>query len=134
MAHYLCPNLDQLFPQRRQCPVPHCSGQHRLTKEVSHVVCQDEQLQPHLIVHKVMTRQPCPLERVLAFLDPLLCRAPKVVEAYDTFRGPTQVGYDEPHPRKQFTLMPFHLGHYAAGATPTICPIEKISVPDHRRI
>jgi len=30
--------------------------------------------------------------------------------------------------------VPFHLGHYATGATPTIYPIEKISVSDHRRM
>ena len=83
MAYYLCPNLDQFFPQRRQRPVTHRPWQYRLTKKVSQVVRQDEQLQPHLIINKIVTGQPRPLDRVFSFLDPLLRRASNVLEAYD---------------------------------------------------
>jgi hypothetical protein len=43
-------NFDQFFPQRRQRPVTHRPGQHSLPQEVAQVVCQHEQLQPHLVV------------------------------------------------------------------------------------
>ena len=55
MAHDLRPNLDQFLPQRRQRSVTHRSGQHGLPQEVAQVVGQHEQLQPHQIVHKVVT-------------------------------------------------------------------------------
>src|ERR1039457_4068289 len=38
MAHDLRPDLDQFLPQRRQCPVTHRLGQHRLTQEVAQIV------------------------------------------------------------------------------------------------
>lgn len=63
VAHNLCPDLDQFLPQRGQRPVPHRAWQHRLSKKVPHVVGQDEQQQPHLIVHKVMARQPRAVRR-----------------------------------------------------------------------
>src|ERR1035437_5399940 len=88
MAHDLRPDLDQFLPQRRQCPVTHCLGQYRLPQEVAQVVGQHEQLQPHLVVHKVVTGQPRPFDGVLAFLDPLLRRAPLVVEPHHPFGGP----------------------------------------------
>jgi hypothetical protein len=34
VAHDLCPDLDQLLPQRRQRPVTRRSGQHRLPQEI----------------------------------------------------------------------------------------------------
>jgi hypothetical protein len=55
MARDLRPDLDHFLPQRRQGPVTHRSGQHRLTQEISQVVCQHEQLQPHLVAHEVVT-------------------------------------------------------------------------------
>ena len=55
MAHDLRPNLDEFLPQRRQCPMSNCSGQHRLPQEVAQVVGQHEQSEPHLVVHKVVT-------------------------------------------------------------------------------
>src|ERR1035437_5533031 len=82
------PRSDQFLPQRRQRPVTHRSGQHGLPQEVAQVVRQHEQLQPHLVVHKVVTGQSRPFDRVLAFLDPLLRRAPLVVEPHHPFGGP----------------------------------------------
>jgi len=62
------PRSDQFLPQRRQRPVTHRSGQHGLPQEVAQVVRQHEQLQPHLVVHKVVTGQSGPFDGVLAFL------------------------------------------------------------------
>ena len=89
MAHDLGPDLDQFLPQRRQRPVTNRSGQHRLPQEVAQVVGQHEQLQPHLVVHKIVTGQAGPFNCVLAFLDPLLRRAPLVVEPHHPFGGPS---------------------------------------------
>jgi len=48
MPHDLRTNLDQFLPQRRQRPVPHGWGQHRLPQKVAQIVGQHEQVQPHL--------------------------------------------------------------------------------------
>jgi hypothetical protein len=88
MAHDLRPDLDQFLPQRRQSPVTNRLGQYRLPQEVAQVVGQHEQLQPHFVVHKVVTGQAGPFDGVLAFLDPLFRRAPLVIEAHHPFGGP----------------------------------------------
>ena len=45
-------------------------------------------MQPHLIVHKVVTGQPLPFDGVLAFLDPLVRCAALVVEPHHPFGRP----------------------------------------------
>jgi len=88
MAHDLRTDFDQFFPQRRQCPVTHRLWQHRLPQKDTQIVGQHEQVEPHLIVHKVVTGQPSQFDGVLAFLDPLFRRAPLVVESHHPFGGP----------------------------------------------
>ena len=85
VAHNLRPDLDQFLPQRGQRPVTHGSWQHRLTQKVPQVVCQNEQQQPHLIIHKVMARKPHPSHRIFAFLDPLLSRSPLIIKPHHRF-------------------------------------------------
>jgi len=106
MAHDLRPDLDHFLPKRRQRPVTHRSGQHSLPQEVAQVVRQHEQLQPHLVVYKVVTGQSGSFDGVLAFLDPLLRRAPLVVEPHHPFGWPAQIGHDEPDAREQFAVVP----------------------------
>jgi hypothetical protein len=65
-------DLDQFLPQRRQRPVAHRPGRHRLPHEIARVLGQHDQLQPRLDVHKVVTGQARPFDGVLALLDPLL--------------------------------------------------------------
>jgi len=55
-------------------------GQRQPTEEVAQIVGQTEQLQPNLIVNKVMTGQPRPAQGVFAFLDPLFSSAPLIVK------------------------------------------------------
>jgi len=88
MAHNFRPDLDEPLPQRRQRPVPHRPRQHRLPQKITQIVGQHEQVQPHLVVHKVMARQPRPLDRVLALLDPLCCEVVYVIH-----RGISGKGY-----------------------------------------
>ena len=47
-------------------------------QEVAQVVRQGKELQPNLVIRKVVAAQPCPLHRVLAFLDPLF-RVPRTL-------------------------------------------------------
>src|SRR5262249_57326596 len=56
--------------------------------------------------------------RMLALLDPLLCRAATVVETDDLLRVPLQVGDNETDPWEQFAGMPLHFRHHAAGLVP----------------
>ena len=68
---HLGADLDQLAPQRRQCPSLHAGGQRQPTQEVVQVVCQQVQLPSHLIRGEVRARQVRSAHGVLAFPDPL---------------------------------------------------------------
>ena len=94
----------------------HRPGQHGLPQEVAQIVGQHEQLQPHLVFRKVVAGQAGPLDGILASLDPLLRRAPLVVEPHHPFGGPAEIGHHEPDPREQFAVVTFHLGQHAPGA------------------
>jgi len=112
MANDLCPNLDQFLPSRCQGPALDLSRQDQLSKEVPKVVGQDEEMQSDLVVVEVVARQTRPLYRMLAFLDPLFCRSPLVVEADDAFGRTSEVRNDEANPGKQFAFVPFNLGDH----------------------
>ena len=60
------------------------------------------------------TSQPCPLDRTLAFLDPLLRRAALVVKGDDALSWPRQVGHDEADARVKLTRMPLDLRYDTA--------------------
>ena len=51
------------------------------------------ELEPDGVVTELAARQACPLDGVLAFLDPLLGRAALIVECDDPLGGSAQVGY-----------------------------------------
>ncbi len=75
-------------------------------------------LEPDLVVAELPAGQPRPLDGVLAFLDPLLRRAPMIVEGDDPFGRTAQVGDDKADAGIQFAGMPFDLGHHAAFLVP----------------
>lgn len=127
MGDNLRANLDQLLPQGRQRPVLHAPGKRQPAKEIPEIVRQGEQLEPDLVVHEVVARQPCPLNRVLAFLDPLFRRAAPAVELHHTLIASAQIRYNETHAGKQLPLMPLHLGHHATSLIPALGLIEKLS-------
>ena len=52
-------------------------------------------LKPNLVVAEAMAGQTGPVDRVLAFLDPLLRRAALVIEGDDAVGGTAQIGHDE---------------------------------------
>ncbi len=80
MAHDLGTDLDELLPKRRQRPVLDLLRQRQGAQEVAEIVCQRMELQANRIVAEAVAGKPCPVDRVLAFLDPLLGCAPSIVK------------------------------------------------------
>ena len=58
MPYNFGPYLDHFFPQGGQSPLADPAGQGQHAQEIANIVCQGEQLLPHLVVPEVMTRQP----------------------------------------------------------------------------
>src|ERR1017187_1592469 len=81
-----------------------------------------------------MTTQSRHLHRLLSLFDPLLCRAPLVVEAHHRPAGCLQVGHDESDSGEQLPSMELHLRHYPTCCLPTSGLVEKALVPDHRLV
>jgi hypothetical protein len=52
------------------------SGKNKPSEEVPKIVRESEKLKPYPIVPEVPAGKPCPLQGVLAFLDPLLSAEP----------------------------------------------------------
>src|SRR5450432_1408739 len=71
------------------------------------------------------------MRRLLAFLDPLLGRAPLIIEPYYRPAGQAQVRDDKPDSRKQLPEVELQLRHYSPRHLPTGRLVEKALVPDH---
>src|SRR6516164_9808606 len=67
-------------------------------------------LEPNGIGGERSARQPRPLDRPLAFLDPLLARPALVVEGHDALSRAAHVRHDEADAGIKFSGMPFNLG------------------------
>ena len=72
------------FSWKRQAP-----------EEIAQIISQDEQREPYLVSHELVTRQPRPVQDVLALFDPLLGSASAIVEVHHALRARRHVGYDE---------------------------------------
>src|SRR5262249_36781600 len=95
VAHHLRADLDQLLLQARQRPVldwPRCC---KRAEKVAKIVGERMKLEPHGVGRERPARQPCPLDRALAFLDPLFARPALIVEGDDPLGWARQVGDDE---------------------------------------
>src|SRR5215472_6608063 len=68
-------------------------------------------LQTHRVGGERSTGQPRPLDRTLAFLDPLLGRATLVVESDDPLGWTAHVRHDEANPGIKLARMPLDLGN-----------------------
>ena len=81
VAHHLRADLDQLLPQARQRPIldrfRRCQG----AQKIAEIVGERMKLEPNDIGSERPARQPRPLDRALAFLNPLFACAALVVEA-----------------------------------------------------
>ena len=85
-------------------------------------------LKAHRVGREGAARQPRPLDRVLAFLDPLLARAAFIIESDDALRRACQIADDEADARVQLTRMPLHLGHDMARLVPALRLIAEAGV------
>src|SRR6266699_5226695 len=80
VAHHLRADLDQLLLQARQRPVLDRLRCCKRAEKVAKIIGERMKLEPHGVGRERPARQPCPLDRGLAFFDPLLARAALVVE------------------------------------------------------
>lgn len=60
---------------------------------------------------KRAAREPRPLDRALAVLDPLFASPALVLEGDDIFGDARHVGDNKSDARNKLARMPFHLGH-----------------------
>src|SRR6266511_573612 len=89
-------------------------------------------LEPHGIGRERPARQPCPLDRALAFLDPLFARPALIVEGDDPVGRARQVGDDETDARIKLAGMPFDFGNHPARLGPASGMIAEVRMkPAH---
>ena len=55
-------------------------------------------MKPHLIGNESVAGEPDPVQRVLTFFNPLLCRPTAIVEVHYALGFGGQIGNDEAHP------------------------------------
>src|SRR3954471_22907905 len=69
-----------------------------------------------------------PIDRILALFDPLLRRAPLIVEGHHPLGWTAQVRHQEPDTRIEFARVPLDLGHDPAGAGPSLGLVAEAGV------
>ena len=95
VAHHLRPDLDQLLLQARQRPVLDRLRCCKRAEKVAKIVGERMKLEPPGVGRERPARQPCPLDRALAFLDPLLARPALVIERNDPLGRAAHIRHDE---------------------------------------
>lgn len=75
-------------------------------------------VQTRLVLRNALAGQPCPIDRLFAFLDVLLCCAPLIVETHDPIWFHRQVGDNEAYAREVFTGVPLDLCNDTARLVP----------------
>ena len=118
VAHHLRADLDQLLLQARQRPVLDRLRCCKRAEKVAKIVGERMKLEPHGVGRERPARQPCPLDRALAFLDPLFARPALIVEGDDALGWARQVGDDETDARIKLAGMPFDFGNQPASSFP----------------
>jgi hypothetical protein len=127
VADNLRADLDQLFLEAGQRPVLDRLGCRQRAQEVAEIVGESVKLKSNGIGNERPARQPRPLDRALAFLDPLLASSALVVERDDPLGRAGQVGDDEADARNKLARMPFDFGDNLARLGPASesgCQIE----------
>src|SRR5215510_16182654 len=94
--------LEQPLLKACEGPVLNGDGEHEPAQQVAEVVGDDPEQQTDLIGPEPVTREPGPVGRGLAFLDPLLGRPALVVEADNGPIRSGQGGDDEADPGEEF--------------------------------
>src|SRR5664279_317643 len=78
-----------------------------------------------------MTTQSRHLHRLLTLFDPLLSRAPLVVEAHYRSARSLQVGHDESDSGEQLSEVELHFRHHTPRRLPARGLVEEALVPHH---
>ena len=74
--------------------------QNQPAKEVTQVIGQHKQPQPHLIGDETLAGKPRPVQRICTFLNPLLSSTAAMVEVNHAFWLRTHVGHAKSHSGK----------------------------------
>src|SRR5215467_2928151 len=128
VAHDLRADLDQLFFQARQRPILDRLGCRQRAQEIAEIVGERMKLEPNGIGGECPARQPRPLDRAFAFLDPLLARPALVVEGNDSLGWAAHVRHDEADARIKLSRMPLDLGDHTAWLRPASGLIAEIGM------
>src|SRR6516164_638896 len=123
------------FPTVRavfDCLISHRLRRRQRAQEIAEVVSERMKLEPHGVGRERPARQPCPLDRALAFLDPLFARPALIVEDDDPLGWARQVRDDETDARIKLAGMPFDFGDHPARLGPASPLIGEIGIePTH---
>ena len=87
VADDLGADLDQLLAQAGQRPRLRRLRHRQRPHEIAKIVGQRVELEADGVGSEGAARQACPFDRALSFLDPLLRRAPLIVEGDDPLGG-----------------------------------------------
>jgi hypothetical protein len=83
-----CTDFDEPGLQAGQRPIGYLLGQISGFQKDTEIVSQRMELQPNFVLRQALAGKACPIDRLLAFLDVLLCRATLIVEADSRQRRP----------------------------------------------
>ena len=125
--------LDEALLETGERPGGDSRRQHQPPPEIPEVVGQHAELEPDLIRPEPVTRQPCPVRRLLAFLDPLLRRPALVVKAHDGTIREREIRHDEADAGEQLTDVVLDFRHDPSGRRPVVRLILEALVADERR-
>ncbi len=79
-------------------------------------------LKANSVAAQQAAREPRPLDRALAFLDPLFRRTALIVKRHNALAAAAHVGDDEADARKQLSGMPLDLGNDSTRLSPNFPP------------
>ena len=83
VTHNPCANSDQPSLQAVQQPIGYLLRKVCALQEHTEIVGQCVKLKADFVLRHAIARQSCPVDRLFAFLDVLLCGAALIVETYD---------------------------------------------------
>jgi len=118
VTHEPCASFDQTALQASQRPVGYLLRQISALQEDAEIVGQCVQLKADLVLLLDLAGQPRPIDRLLAFLDMLLCCATLIVELDHSVCLHRQVGDHKSDVGKQLARMSFDFGDNTARLVP----------------
>ncbi len=118
VTHDPCAGFDQTALQASQRPVGHLLRQISALQEDAEIVGQCVQLKADLVLLLALAGQPRQIDRLLAFLDMLLCCAALIVELDNPVCLHRQAVDHKSDTGKQLARMPFDFGDNTARLVP----------------